>query len=71
MLIAASLLVLAGCAAAPAKLEVVSASSYRAKASDDLECMVECLEDGSEECEACAERCLGRQRDDVLAVFGR
>ena len=61
-------LALAGCASAP-RLEVASAPK-KLKATDELECMVECLEDGSEDCEGCAERCLERRGDgDVVASF--
>ena len=60
-------LALGGCSSAPARLEVLAASQ-KPKLSDDIACMVDCLEDGSETCESCADRCLERTDNaDVVA----
>ena len=64
---AALLMTLAACASAPAGVDRVA--SARPPPSDDLECMAECLEDGAEDCESCANRCLVRaELSDVVAL---
>ena len=48
-------LVVTGCASvAPRSYTLASAKAV----SSELECMVECLDDGTETCQNCADRCL-------------
>jgi hypothetical protein len=49
-------LLLTGCANIPPRTKVAAVS--KAEATSELECMVDCLEDLRETCEACADRCL-------------
>jgi hypothetical protein len=49
-------LVVTGCATVAPRSTVLAAS--KAEATSELECMVDCLDDLRETCEACADRCL-------------
>ena len=66
---AALLVTLAACASAPASVDRVA--SARQSTSDDLECMAECLEDGVEDCESCANRCLVRAEASGVVALSR
>jgi hypothetical protein len=49
-------LLVTGCATISTRTKV--AAVPKAEATSELECMVDCLEDLRETCEACADRCL-------------
>jgi hypothetical protein len=68
--IVALLMTLAACASAPAGVDRV-ASARTLMASDGLECMAGCLEDGVEDCESCANRCLERAEASGLVAWFR
>jgi hypothetical protein len=61
--IIATALVLASCASSPARLALHSAR----EPSEELQCMTECLEDGSEDCEDCVSQCLKGPGDSVAS----
>jgi hypothetical protein len=60
-------LVLAGCAAVRPPVDVV-ASTRASEASEQLECMSDCLAVGDESCEACVARCLDPVPASVLTA---
>jgi len=60
-------LVLAGCAAVRAPVDVV-ASTRASEASEQLECMSDCLAGGEESCEGCVARCLDPTPASVLTA---
>jgi hypothetical protein len=68
ILIAPVLLVLAACASAPLVLDAV-ATNDKVELTDEIECMTECLDDGTEDCETCADRCLFRGADSLASNF--
>ena len=50
---------LAGCAPLSSRVELRAAADVP-RMSEEIECMTECLEDGSETCESCARSCFDR-----------
>jgi hypothetical protein len=58
-------LVLASCASTSVQLALHSAKDP--KVSEELQCMTECLEDGSETCEDCVSQCLKDSAGDSVA----
>lgn len=58
-ILATALLALAGCASMPPERQLVAAAQVP-RASEELECMSDCLQGGDESCETCAARCLER-----------
>jgi hypothetical protein len=50
---------LAGCASVMDVEVSAHAIPVVNRASDDVECLSECLQDGAEDCETCAVHCLG------------
>jgi len=68
LIVASSLLLLAACAT-PRLAADTSTLAQRAAAdsSDELECMADCLDDSTEDCESCADRCLTRSPGAAVA----
>jgi len=60
-------LVLAGCASVRAPADVV-ASTRASEASEQLECMSDCLAGGDESCEGCVARCLDSTPVSILTA---
>jgi hypothetical protein len=60
LIVASSLLVLAACATPRPAAEVSTLAQRTAESSDELECMADCLDDSTEDCESCANHCLTR-----------
>jgi hypothetical protein len=51
-------LLIGACAVAPLAADVVGSGHRQEAASDELECMSQCLEEDDEDCESCADHCL-------------
>jgi hypothetical protein len=59
-------LVLGACATPSIKLAALKAKSDP-QVSEELQCMTDCLEDGSEDCEDCVSQCLRGGSGDSVA----
>ena len=60
-------LVLAACASVRAPVDVL-ASARTSEASEQLECMSDCLAGGDESCEGCVARCLETSSSSVVTA---
>ena len=59
-------LLLGACGSLPRDERVVASSEN--EASDEMDCMAECLQDTTEDCESCADSCLRRTPSPAVAT---
>ena len=65
ILVLAISLLLGACGSLPRDERMVASSET--EVSDEMDCMAECLQDTSEDCESCADSCLRRTPSPAIA----